>query len=133
MAKKEDIRRYTADELAEMRRKGLSQTDWAKVDAMSEEELEASIAADPDDVHEPLDWTKAIKGLPPRKAAVKLRIDEDVLGWFKSTGKGYQTRMNNVLRAFFESRGGRAGRERAVSRPPKKPSVRAKQDRRRRA
>jgi uncharacterized protein (DUF4415 family) len=133
MAKKEDIRRYTASELDAMRRKGLSQTDWAKVKAMTEEELEASIAADPDDIHEPLDWTKAIKGLPPRKTAIKLRIDDDVLGWFKATGKGYQTRMNNVLRAYFESRGGRTERGRALSRPGKKVSPRAKQERRRRA
>lgn len=106
MKKKEDIRRYTAAELAEMRRRGLDRTDWAKVEAMTEAELEASIAADPDDVHEPIDWTLAVKGIPPRKEPIKLRIDADVLGWFKATGKGYQTRMNNVLRAFVESRRG---------------------------
>lgn len=106
MKKKEDIRRYTAAELAEMRRKGMDRTDWAKVEAMTEAELEASIAADPDDVHEPVDWTLAVKGIPPRKEPIKLRIDTDVLGWFKATGKGYQTRMNNVLRAFVESRRG---------------------------
>lgn len=104
MKKKEDIRRYSARELNHLRRRGKSKTDWAKVDAMTVKELEASIAADPDDVHGPIDWTKAIKGLPPRKEAIKLRIDSDVLRWFKATGKGYQTRMNNVLRAFFESR-----------------------------
>ena len=104
MKKKGRIVRYTAAEIDEMRRKGLDKTDWAKVDAMTEEELEASIAADPDDVHEPIDLSKAIMGLPPRKQAIKLRIDADVLDWFKATGKGYQTRMNNVLRAFVESR-----------------------------
>jgi uncharacterized protein (DUF4415 family) len=41
--------------------------------------------------------------LPLRKEAIKLRIDNDVLRWFKATGKGYQTRMNNVLRAYVES------------------------------
>ena len=50
------------------------------------------------------DWTRAVKGLPPGKEPVKLRIDSDVLRWFRGTGKGYQTRMNNVLRAFVESR-----------------------------
>jgi uncharacterized protein (DUF4415 family) len=45
-----------------------------------------------------------IIGLPPGKEAVKLRIDRDVLDWFRGTGKGYQTRMNNVLRAFVKSR-----------------------------
>jgi len=104
MKKKEDIKRYTARELAKMERDGASRTDWAKLRTISEEALEASIEADPDDVHEPIDWTQAVKGLPPRKEAIKLRIDADVLGWFKATGKGYQTRMNNVLRTFVESR-----------------------------
>jgi uncharacterized protein (DUF4415 family) len=54
----------------------------------------------------PEGWEKTvIIGLPPGKAAVKLRIDRDVLDWFRGTGKGYQTRMNNVLRAFVTSRG----------------------------
>ena len=104
MTKKGVTKRASARELAAMRRKGASRTDWAKVDATSEKELEASIAADLDDVHRPPDWTQAVIGIPPRKEAIKLRIDADVLGWFKATGQGYQTRMNNVLRAFVESR-----------------------------
>jgi len=71
---------------------------------MTEAELEASIAADPDDVHEVPDWSQAIPGLPPRKEHINIRIDADVLAWFRKTGRGYQTRMNNVLRAFVESR-----------------------------
>lgn len=89
-----------------MRRRGETKTDWAKVDATTEAELEASIAADPDDVHEPVDWTTTVVGLPPGKEAIKLRIDRDVLDWFRAGGKGYQTRMNAVLRAFMESRRG---------------------------
>ena len=99
--------RYTAEEIDEMLRRGESRTDWAKFDAMTEEELEASIAADPDDTHEELDWSKAFKGLPPfppAKKHISLRIDADVLDWFKATGRGYQTRINHVLRAYVESR-----------------------------
>ena len=40
----------------------------------------------------------------PKKASVHLRLDQDVLDWFKSQGKGHLTRMNAVLRAYFESR-----------------------------
>ncbi len=69
-----------------------------------EQELEASIAADLDDVHEPIDWTRAVKGMPPRKHDIHIRLDEDVLDWFRQAGRGYQTRINNVLRAFMESR-----------------------------
>ncbi len=96
--------RYTAGEIDVMLARGESRTDWAAVERMTEAELEASIAADPDDVHEPVDWTQAVKGLPPRKRDIHIRIDEDVLDWFRRTGRGYQTRINSVLRAFMESR-----------------------------
>jgi uncharacterized protein (DUF4415 family) len=50
-------------------------------------------------------WEKTvIIGLPPGKDAIKWRIDRDVLEWFRRSGKGYQTRINNVLRAFVKSR-----------------------------
>jgi len=71
---------------------------------MSEAELRGSIAADPDDVHVETDWTRAVVGLPPRKRGIHIRLDEDVLTWFRKMGKGYQTMINNVLRAFVESR-----------------------------
>lgn len=49
----------------------------------------------------------ARQGLPatPRKAAISLRLDEDVLEWFKAQGPGYQTRINAVLRAYREAAG----------------------------
>jgi uncharacterized protein (DUF4415 family) len=96
--------RYTAEEIDEMLVRGESRTDWAAVEAMTEKELEASIPADPDDVHEPIDWARAVKGIPPGKRDIHIRIDEDVLEWFRQTGRGYQTRINSVLRAFMESR-----------------------------
>lgn len=37
---------------------------------------------------------------PPPKVSISLRIDADVLEWFKAQGEGYQTRINAVLRAF---------------------------------
>jgi uncharacterized protein (DUF4415 family) len=47
---------------------------------------------------------RGLKVVPP-KASVSLRIDADVLEWFKLGGAGYQTRMNAVLRAFKEAAG----------------------------
>jgi uncharacterized protein (DUF4415 family) len=38
--------------------------------------------------------------MPEPKASVTLRVDREVLDWFKSRGKGYQTRMNAVLKAY---------------------------------
>lgn len=45
---------------------------------------------------------RGLKPVPP-KASVSLRVDADVLEWFKAQGPGYQTRMNAVLRAFKEA------------------------------
>ena len=39
----------------------------------------------------------------PKKVSVHLRVDQDVLDWFRAQGKGHLTRMNAVLRAYFES------------------------------
>ncbi len=104
MKKKDDTVRYTAEQIDTMLARGESRTDWVAVKAMTEDQLEASIAADPDDTHDEPDWSQAVRGLPPRKQDIHIRIDEDVLSWFRQTGRGYQTRINNVLRAFVESR-----------------------------
>ena len=45
---------------------------------------------------------RGLKVVPP-KASVSLRIDADVLDWFRSSGSGYQTKINAVLRAFKEA------------------------------
>lgn len=79
-----------------------SLTDWKRVDAMTEEELERAIASDPDSDVTP-DWTKAKLVLPQRKQSVHLRVDPDVLDWFRQQGSGYLTRMNAVLRAYYEA------------------------------
>ena len=99
MRKKDDIVRFSAEELGHMP----SQTDWAKVDATTREEIEHQ--ADADDGPLPDGWEDTVVlGIPGPKRGVYLRLDPDVLDWFKETGKGYQTRINRVLRAFVESR-----------------------------
>ena len=47
---------------------------------------------------------RGLRPIPP-KASISLRVDADVLEWFKAQGSGYQTRMNAVLRAFKEAAG----------------------------
>ncbi len=78
-------------------------TDWARVDAVSEAELEGNIAADPDAAIPDPDWTRARLVMPQRKESVHLRIDPDVLAWFRQQGQGYLTRMNGVLRAYMDA------------------------------
>ena len=80
--------------------RGEGQTDWGRTDEVTGAKLEASIANDSDDIGEDLDWSKAIIGIPPPKDHINIRIDHDVLEWFRSREKGYQTMMNNVLRAY---------------------------------
>ena len=99
---------YTAEELRAMRERGESRTDWARVDAMSEDELERAIAADPDqaDLVGPIDWSRVRVGIPRPKTEVHIRLDADVVDWFKAQGRGYQTRINAVLRAYVAARRG---------------------------
>ena len=100
MTKKEHIVRYSDKKLRTIK----SRTDWRRVNAMAQADVER--LADEEDGPLPKGWESGIVlGLPPGKEAIKLRIDRDVLDWFRATGQGYQTRINNVLRAFVASRG----------------------------
>lgn len=51
-------------------------------------------------------WTQAELVMPEPKTAISLRVDSDILRFFKRYGKGYQTRMNAVLRAYMEAHQG---------------------------
>ena len=104
MRKKNDTVRYTARQIKAKIARGEDRTNWGKVDAVTGARLEASTRADVDDVHSEPDWTQAIVGIPARKEHINIRVDHDVLQWFRSNGKGYQTLMNNVLRAFVQTR-----------------------------
>lgn len=105
MQSDEHIVRYISEELEQMRRRGESQSDWARVDAMTEEELEASI--DYEEEGEP-DWSTVQAGIPGPKQQLTMRFDADVIAWFKAQGSGYQTRMNAVLRSYVEHQKRRA-------------------------
>jgi uncharacterized protein (DUF4415 family) len=81
-----------------------SQTDLSRVRQLTD----ANMVKDGDAP----EWTPAMfaravarKGLKPvpKKALLSLRIDADVIEWFKSQGAGYQSRMNALLRAFMEA------------------------------
>jgi uncharacterized protein (DUF4415 family) len=80
-------------------------TDWAALDALTDKEIEASIANDPDWAEfKDFDWSKAVLVIPPKKKAISIRVDEDVLDHFKREGAGYQRRMNAVLRSYVEQK-----------------------------
>jgi uncharacterized protein (DUF4415 family) len=76
-----------------------SHSDWERVDAMTDKDIDTSDIA-------PLDknfFENATLRLPDNKHAIYIRLDADVLDWYKSCGKGYQTRMNAVLRMYMEA------------------------------
>jgi len=75
-------------------------------------------AIDTSDAPELLDWAGAKRGLfyRPIKQQLKLRLDADVVAWFKShtaSNEGYQTRINRALRELRRGAGNRSGRSRA--------------------
>jgi uncharacterized protein (DUF4415 family) len=88
-------------------------TDWNRVDKLRDKDIDFS---DNPEVTAEM-FAKAVlrKGLKPviRKTQVTLRIDEDVLTWFKKQGKGYQTRINSLLKAYKEAHQNESGRTNA--------------------
>ena len=79
-------------------------TDWAAVDALTDEEITRAVANDPDAVPLDIDWSDAVLVVPPRKQAISIRVDEDVLNFFKKEGDGYQRRINAVLRSYMQQK-----------------------------
>lgn len=93
------ITRFSVDE---MWSRPPGRTDWAKVDALTDEDIARAVASDPDAAPIDLDWSNAKIYYPKGKLPVSLRVDADVFAFFKSNGRGYQTRMNAVLRSYVE-------------------------------
>lgn len=86
---------------------GVGNSDWKRVEALSDAEIEAAIDSDPDAAPR-LDeaWFRsATLHMPSNKAPVSLRLDTDVTDWFRGQGRGWQTRMNAVLRAYAQAHG----------------------------
>jgi uncharacterized protein (DUF4415 family) len=92
--KKDRIESYTLAELRKMK----SRTDWAKAARMPVPD-----GSDPDDaIGDPVDWVTTTLPMPQRKEHTNLRIDADVMQFFRKQGKGYQTKINAVLRSYVE-------------------------------
>ena len=97
------IVRASAEEIEAMRRRGESRSDWEAAQRMPQAEIER--LADAEDGPLPEGWESTVEiGLPARKQAVHMRLDADVLEWFRAHGPGYQTRINAVLRSFVQAR-----------------------------
>ncbi len=76
----------------------VSRTDWTRVTEMADKDIDTSDIPELDE-----HFFQQAKIVAPHKQPVTLRLDADVLEWFKSQGQGYQTRINNLLRRYMES------------------------------
>ena len=81
------------------KKKRSSQSDWARVDGMNDADIDYSEIAELDDKF----WKKAQLILPENKVKVTMRLDPEVLNWFKIQGKGYQTKINAVLKSYIQA------------------------------
>jgi uncharacterized protein (DUF4415 family) len=77
-----------------------SRTDWARIDAMKDEDIDYSDCP-------PLDekfWENAKLIMPESKIPIGARFDKEVVDWFKKQGPGYQSKMNAVLKTYIAAR-----------------------------
>lgn len=80
-----------------------SKTDWPQL-------MSSNTKVKPSQEHPEFDPKHIVRGIVrrglapvPNKELISLRIDQDVIEWFKAQGAGYQTRINSVLRAFRDA------------------------------
>lgn len=76
-----------------------SRTNWARIDTLTDKEVDTS------DIPELTKafFKRAVIRRPEPKTAVTIRLDRQVLNWFKAKGPGYQARINALLRAYMEA------------------------------
>jgi uncharacterized protein (DUF4415 family) len=98
-------RAHTAKRPTKASRAPRANTDWNRVDRFTDRQIAEAARRDPDAA--PIadsEWFRQAKlVLPEPKQAISLRLDRGVLAWFKQRGRGYQTRINAVLKAYVEA------------------------------
>lgn len=78
-------------------------TDWKRLRALSDKDVSSAVKADPEARPTDLDfWKKARVVIPRTKQTVTIRLDADLLDWLRQQ-RGYQTRINAVLRTYMEA------------------------------
>lgn len=76
-----------------------SRTNWARIDALKDKAIDTSDTPEQGKAF----FKRTVLRLPEPKTAVTIRLDQQVLKWFKAQGHGYQTRINVLLRAYKEA------------------------------
>jgi uncharacterized protein (DUF4415 family) len=91
---------YTDQELTEMNERGESRTDWERLRAMSDEEIEANADADEESHGE---WVPVSDALAIAFGRPMPLIDAEVIAWFASKDANYIQRINDVLRDYIKA------------------------------
>jgi len=89
-----------------------TKSDLRGIDRMTDEDIDYSDIAELDADS----FATARVVVPPGKKQVTVRLDRDVLAWLKAQGRGYQTRINAILRAYYEAHRSRNARSRRGTR-----------------
>lgn len=89
------IEKRSLEEIRQME----SRTDWERLRQRTDEKIEAAAQADPDAPLLDAEWLQAARLVMPsgEKEQISIRLDEEVVAFFRSQGRGYQTRINDVL------------------------------------
>jgi uncharacterized protein (DUF4415 family) len=103
-------------------------TDWERIRRQTDEDIARAVASDPDAAPiMPAEWWReATLVLPATKVPVSVRLDRDVLEWFKQQGPRYQSRINAVLRAYMKANSKDASAKAARAKPARAKAASAK-------
>jgi uncharacterized protein (DUF4415 family) len=91
--------RYTSEELKRL----TDESDWDRAARMTDEEIEAADAEDPEVAGIDEAWMDKAEVVQPNKRGVYALYDAYVVDYFKQSGRGYQARMNAVLKAYVDA------------------------------
>jgi len=95
----DDVTIVTLDEAKEME----GRTDWDALEEKTDEEIREAVESDPDTYLLDEEWFENAVFVNPsaEKERISIRLDEDILEFFRAGGKGYQSRINKVLREYM--------------------------------
>lgn len=95
----DDVTKVTLEEAEQAE----SKTDWERVEGLTDEEIHEAVEQDPDTVLLDDDWFETATFVMPssEKERITIRLDADILEFFRSAGSGYQSRINKVLREYM--------------------------------
>lgn len=96
-------------------------SDLARVDKLRDQDIDYGDIPELDDAV----FAQPLVPWPPNKETITIRVDADVLGWFRRQGRGYQTRMNRVLRRYMDVVGQRARPAAPAGRQPARTTARS--------